>query len=81
MDVPKHVLDTPKTVALFLSCFCFKFYRLPTTRCENNTIRHVFLSSFTVYRHEKNATVFGVSGPLYILHFFLLDSENKGAHL
>ena len=44
MDVPKHVLDTPKTVALFLSCFCFKFYRLPTAHCENDTIRHVLFS-------------------------------------
>ena len=46
-------LDTPKTVALFLSCFCLKFYRLPTTCCENDTIRHAFLSSFTVYRQKK----------------------------
>ena len=46
-------LDTPNTTASFLSCFCLKFYRLPTTRCENDTICHAFLSSFTVYRHEK----------------------------
>ena len=59
-------LDTPNTAASFLSCFCLKFYRLPTMRCENDTICHAFLTSFTVYRHEKNATVFGVSRPLHI---------------
>ena len=80
MDVPKHVLDTPKNRCVVFVMFCLKFYRLPTTRCENDTIRHVFLSSFTVYRylgpkilcasrHAKNATVFGVSRPIYILHF------------
>ena len=83
MDVPKHVLDTPKTVALFLSCFCSKFYRLPTTRCENDTIRHVFLSSFTVYRHEKTRWLLIVKTYIHtaFFFFFLLDSENKEAHL
>ena len=56
-------LDTPKTVALFLSCFCLKFYRLPTTRCENDKIRHAFLSSFTIYRHKKNGTVLVCQDP------------------
>ena len=61
-------LDTPQAVALFLSCFCSKFYSLPTTRCENDTICHTFLSSFTVYRPKKNATVLGVSRPLRPRH-------------
>ena len=52
-----RAFDRPKTVALLLSCFCLKFYRLPTTRCENGL---KILSSFTVNRHEKNATVLGV---------------------
>ena len=47
------VCQDPKTVALFLSCFYLKFYCLPTMCCENDSIRHAFLSSFTVYRHEK----------------------------
>ena len=42
--------------------------RLPTTRCENDTICHAFLSSFTVYRHEKKRDVFGVSRPLRPRH-------------
>ena len=40
-------LDTLKTVALFLSCLCLKFYRLPTTRCE--TTRSAMLKFFKVY--------------------------------
>ena len=71
MDVPKHVLDTQKTVGLFLSCFCLKFYRLPTTRCENDTIRHVFLSSFTVYRHEKRDGFWCVKTFIHTAFFFI----------
>ena len=75
MDVPKHVLDSPKNVALFCHAFVkLKFYRLPTTR-------RVFLSSFTVYRHEKRDGFWCVKTFIHTAFFFLLDSENKEAHL
>ena len=54
-------LDTPNTAASFLSCFCLKFYRLPTTCCENDTICHAFLSSFTTlavnYEHMTSSQI------------------------
>ena len=56
-------------------CFChafvkLKFYRLPTTRCENDTIRHVFLSSFTVYLKEKRDGFWCVKTFIHTASFF-----------
>ena len=53
MDVPKHVLDPPKNRGVVFVMLLFGFLPFTTTRCENDTIRHVYLSSFTVYRHVK----------------------------
>ena len=70
MDVLKHVLDTPKNRGVVFVMLLFEV--LPFTE---DTIRHDFLSSFTVYRHETSSPK-GNDAHLRVI----IQSEKKWKH-